>query len=365
MALTSDTSRKAVQKIEDIKKRYGQKLLILGHHYQRPEIIALSDLLGDSFQLSKWAAADEECEVIAFCGVHFMAETADILANRPEQVAKRGGRRVDVLLPDLNAGCPMADMAALEDVEDFWKRLGTVLDVETEVVPVTYVNSSAAIKAFCGRHGGIACTSSNANAVLTWAFQQKPRVLFLPDQYLGRNTSLKMGVQPEERILIDPVSQWQTDPKQAAAGLRTATGEFYINSEAAFHKASTESVIQKARIFLWNGYCGVHQKFLSDDIDRARQESPGVRVIVHPECHESVVQKADLAGSTGKILSEIEKSPGGAVWAVGTEGRFVGRMAKMFHVYSFHQILKKFFFLQKFFTSSSSFFFLSFHKSCL
>ena len=181
----------------------GRRLLILGHHYQQDEVIALADLRGDSYQLSASAAAQEECRAIVFCGVHFMAETADVLANRPEQVARRGGQRVTVVLPDLTAGCSMADMADIEQVEDCWEQLGEVIDVD-DVMPVTYVNSAASLKAFCGRHGGIVCTSSNARAVLEWSFQRRRRVLFFPDQHLGRNTARTMGIPLDEMPVWDP-----------------------------------------------------------------------------------------------------------------------------------------------------------------
>ena len=190
-------------RIQQVRAAMGRRLLILGHHYQQDEVIALADLRGDSYQLSALAAAEEECRAIAFCGVHFMAETADVLANRPEQVERRGGQRVTVVLPDLKAGCSMADMAAIEQVEDCWEQLAEVIDVE-EVMPVTYVNSAASLKAFCGRHGGIVCTSSNARAVLEWSFQRRRRVLFFPDQHLGRNTALKMGIPLGEMPVWDP-----------------------------------------------------------------------------------------------------------------------------------------------------------------
>ena len=198
--LTSDL---LTERIQQVRAAMGRRLLILGHHYQQDEVIALADLRGDSFQLSSLAAAEEECRAIAFCGVHFMAETADILANRPEQVARRGGQRVTVVLPDMKAGCSMADMAGIEQVEDCWEQLAEEIDVE-DVMPVTYVNSAASLKAFCGRHGGIVCTSSNAKAVLEWSFQRRRRMLFFPDQHLGRNTALKMGIPFDEMPVWDP-----------------------------------------------------------------------------------------------------------------------------------------------------------------
>ncbi len=198
--LTNDV---LTERIQAVRAAMGRRLLILGHHYQQDEVIALADLRGDSYQLSATAAAQEECRAIAFCGVHFMAETADVLANRPEQVARRGGERVAVVLPDMKAGCSMADMADIEQVEDCWEQLAEVIDAD-DVMPVTYVNSAASLKAFCGRHGGIVCTSSNARAVLEWSFQRRRRVLFFPDQHLGRNTALKMDIPLDQMPVWDP-----------------------------------------------------------------------------------------------------------------------------------------------------------------
>jgi quinolinate synthase len=298
--------------IEAAKRRLGQKLLILGHHYQREEVIVHADLVGDSFQLSRMAAERSTptkhdgntitcCETIIFCGVHFMAETADILANSPSNIAKRNGRRVDVILPDLAAGCSMADMASYESVNECWTQLSAIININ-EVVPVTYVNSSAALKAFCGKNGGVACTSSNAKAVLDWALSRYKRVLFFPDQHLGRNTALKMGIPLPE--IID----WQSNEPELGGNSLDA--------------------IRNSRILLWNGFCCVHQKFLPEHIDEIRNTIPNVRVIVHPECKQDVVAKADEAGSTAYILKQITESPAGSSWAVGTEGRFVERIAK-------------------------------------
>ncbi|MDR1485996.1 MAG: quinolinate synthase NadA [Planctomycetaceae bacterium] len=297
--------------IQSAKKRLGKRLLILGHHYQREEVLVHADLVGDSFQLSRMAAersvsacADELfscCEWIIFCGVHFMAETADILANSPSNLAKRGGRRVDVILPDLSAGCSMADMASYESVLDCWNQLAEVIDI-SGLVPVTYVNSSAELKAFCGERGGIACTSGNARAVLEWAMSKGRRVLFFPDQHLGRNTAIEMGI-PTSDIIV-----WNC-----------AEPELGGNSA---------ELICGSRILLWDGYCCVHQRFLPEHIDEIRNAIPNVRVIVHPECKQDVVMKADEAGSTAYILKRINESPAGSSWAVGTEGRFVERIAK-------------------------------------
>lgn len=287
-------------KIESIRKRLGRKLLILGHHYQSEDVIRHTDLRGDSFQLSAAASENSDCETIVFCGVHFMAETADILANSQEKLARRGGRRVDVVLPDLAAGCSMADMATRQDVERCWSELAKFIDVE-QVVPVTYVNSTADLKAFCGRNGGIACTSTNARAVLDWAMAKNRRVLFFPDQHLGRNTALSMGVPESEMILWDRL--------QPSLG------------------GNRPEDIRNSRIILWSGYCDVHQKFTPEQIVDVRRRHPGIRVIVHPECCRAVVDLADEAGSTSYILRRVDESPVGSQWAVGTEGCFVERLA--------------------------------------
>ena len=290
------------EKIEAIRNRLGKKLLILGHHYQREEVIEHTDLRGDSFQLSAAAAENLDCESIVFCGVHFMAETADILANSPENLARRNGRRVDVVLPDLEAGCPMADMATRADVEQCWKKLSEVIDID-DIVPVTYVNSSAALKAFCGIHGGLACTSTNARAVLEWALARKQRVLFFPDQHLGRNTALAMGISETSMPL------WDKDMPDFGG--------------------NQAGVIRNSRIILWNGYCNVHQKFTPEQIDAIRRAEPNIRIIVHPECSRAVVEKVDESGSTSYILNRINESEPGSKWAVGTEGQFVERLARL------------------------------------
>ncbi len=286
-------------RIKAVKQRMGQRLLILGHHYQRDEVIALSDLRGDSYQLSALAAANEECRAIAFCGVHFMAETADILANRPQRLASRGGERVTVVLPDLSAGCSMADMAEIEQVEDCWRQLGEVIDAD-DVMPVTYVNSAASLKAFCGQHGGIVCTSANARAVLEWSFARRRRVLFFPDQHLGRNTALGLGIG------VDEMPVW--DPHQEKLG---------GNSPAA---------IQSSRVVLWRGHCSVHQMFRPEHVDQFRAKYPGIRILVHPECTMEVVGKADVIGSTGRIIAAVREAPPGTQWAIGTELHLVNRL---------------------------------------
>ena len=286
-------------RIEGVRQRMGRRLVILGHHYQQDGVIAHADFQGDSYQLSRSAAERDECEAIAFCGVHFMAETADILANRPDKVAARGGRRVTVVLPDLAAGCSMADMAAITQVEDAWADLGTVIDT-ADLTPVTYINSAASLKAFCGRHGGIVCTSSNARAVLEWAFARGRRVLFFPDQHLGRNTARTMGIG------LDQMCVW--NPHEPELG---------GNSKAA---------LEASRVILWQGHCSVHAMFRPEHVDGLRKNTPGVKILVHPECSMEVVDKADLVGSTSYILRQVEQAPPGTKWAIGTELHLVKRL---------------------------------------
>ncbi len=286
-------------RIEAVRKELGDRLLILGHHYQQDEVIAHADLRGDSYQLSEMASASANCETIVFCGVHFMAETADILANRPEKLAQRNGKRVTVILPDMAAGCSMADMAAINQVEAAWADLGEVIDTQ-RVIPVTYINSAASLKAFCGRHGGIVCTSSNAGAVLKWAFERGDRVLFFPDQHLGRNTALAMGIGTEQM----PV--W--DPYQLEMG------------------GNTDAAIQNSRVILWKGHCSVHQMFRPEHVAQFRQKYPGIKILVHPECPREVNDIADVSGSTGKIIQTVRNSPPGTKWAIGTELHLVNRL---------------------------------------
>ena len=286
------------ERIEAVRRRMGSRLVILGHHYQQDGVIAHADFQGDSLQLSQSAAGRDDCEAIAFCGVHFMAETADIVANTPAKVAARGGR-VTVVLPDMAAGCSMADMAAIDQVEDAWADLGRVIDTG-DVTPVTYINSAASLKAFCGRHGGIVCTSSNARAVLDWAFARTKRVLFFPDQHLGRNTARAMGVP------LDEMALW--NPHDPALG------------------GNTRERIERARVILWQGHCSVHAMFRPEHVDAMRANLPGVKVLVHPECSMEVVDKADLVGSTSYILRQVEQAPPGSVWAIGTELHLVKRL---------------------------------------
>src|SRR3954465_8725712 len=274
------------------KEALGDKVFVLGHHYQRDEVIQFADVTGDSFKLARDAAARPDARYIVFCGVHFMAESADILTGPGQQV----------ILPDLAAGCSMADMARLTQVEMAWEAM-TAAGVADSVVPVTYMNSSADIKAFWGRNGGVVCTSSNAEVALEWAYEQKPdaKVLFLPDQHLGRNTAvLKMG------LTLDDCVVW--DPHRPNGGLTTEQ-------------------LRDARMILWRGHCSVHGRFSEDTIPRLRESIPGVQVIVHPECKHEVVLAADLVGSTEFIIQTIEAAPSGSAWAVGTELNLVKRLA--------------------------------------
>jgi quinolinate synthase len=286
-------------RIEKVRREFGPRLLILGHHYQQDEVIAHADLRGDSYQLSQLAAASSECRYIVFCGVHFMAETADILANRPEKLAERNGERVTVVLPDLAAGCSMADMAAIEQVENAWEDLGEVIDTN-DITPVTYINSAASLKAFCGRHGGIVCTSSNARAVLDWAFKRTSRVFFFPDQHLGRNTALKMGITNDQMPVWDPYEP-----------------ELGGNSREA---------IAGSKVVLWKGHCSVHQMFKREHVELFRKRYPGIKILVHPECPQEVNDIADISGSTSKIIDVVKNAPPGTKWAIGTELHLVNRL---------------------------------------
>jgi quinolinate synthase len=286
-----------VDRARRAKQALGDKLFVLGHHYQRDEVIQFADVTGDSFKLAREAAARPDAEYIVFCGVHFMAESADILTSDTQKV----------VLPDLAAGCSMADMARLQQVEEAWERLEDA-GIAADVVPITYMNSSADIKAFCGRHGGAVCTSSNAERSLTWAFDQRPegegKVLFLPDQHLGRNTAvLELGLSLDDCVVIDP------------------------------HKPDfgvTDAQLRDARMLLWRGHCSVHGRFSAQCVDDVRERVPGVNVLVHPECTHDVVTKADYVGSTEFIISTIAAAPAGSAWAVGTELNLVKRLAAQF-----------------------------------
>jgi quinolinate synthase len=277
-------------RIAAAKAELGSKLLILGHHYQRDEVIEWADMRGDSFKLARFAADDTEATDIVFCGVHFMAESADVLTGDHQRV----------VLPDLNAGCSMADMANLDQVEEAWDELAQVADVD-RVVPVTYMNSSAALKAFVGRHGGAVCTSSNARAILEWALDRGDKVLFFPDQHLGRNTALAMG------HALSTMSVW--NPHADLGGLN-------------------ERVIKEATFLLWRGWCSVHQRFRPEHAAAFRAEHPDGLVLVHPECSNDVVQVADRVGSTERILEWVDAAPAGAALGVATEIHMVQRMAR-------------------------------------
>jgi quinolinate synthase len=277
------------ERIVAAKQALGRRVVILGHHYQRDEVIRHADFTGDSFKLAQLAASRPEAEYIVFCGVHFMAESADILSADHQKV----------ILPDLDAGCTMADMAEIGQVEDCWEQVTSV--VGDGILPVTYMNSAASLKALVGREGGAVCTSSNARAVLDWAFRLRPRVLFFPDQHLGRNTGYRMGIPLEEMAV------W--DPNEERGGL-------------------TDEQIRGARVLLWKGHCSVHNRFTPDMVDRRRAQIPGVKVIVHPECRFEVAQEADAIGSTEGIIKTIKDSPAGTKWAVGTELNLVNRLAR-------------------------------------
>ncbi|WP_073156815.1 quinolinate synthase NadA [Seinonella peptonophila] len=283
------TSKEYDRRILSAKEYLGKDLVILGHHYQRDEVIQFADYRGDSLKLAKLGAAQQEAKYIVFCGVHFMAETADTLAN-DEQV---------VILPDLRAGCSMADMADIDEVEEAWDELTEQFG--DTIIPVTYVNSTAAIKAFVGRKGGTTCTSSNAHAVLKWAFQQKKRILFLPDQHLGRNTAYDMGISLDKMIVWNP-----------------RRGEL---------EQQENKSLDEIQMILWKGHCSVHQKFTVDQITRFRKQDPAFQILVHPECNFDVVQQADLNGSTEFIIQTIRKAPAGSKWAIGTEVNLVQRLA--------------------------------------
>ena len=274
----------------EAKRRMGRRLVILGHHYQRESVIEYADFRGDSLKLSQLAAAQTEAEFIVFCGVHFMAESADIL-RQPHQT---------VILSDLKAGCSMADMAQSEDVEEAWDRL-TRVHGDT-MLPVTYMNSSAALKAFCGERGGAVCTSSNARNVLEWAWSRKPRVFFFPDQHLGRNTAVAMGVPLEHS------AEW----------------DYRVED---LDRVNAGCYRPETRIILWRGFCSVHTKFTVQQVREMRVEDPSVKVLVHPECPYDVVQNADLVGSTEFIIEQVREAPAGASWAIGTEINLVHRLA--------------------------------------
>ena len=289
-------------RIAAAKAALGRRLVILGHHYQRDEVIKFADYTGDSHKLAQQVSRHPDADFIVFCGVHFMAESADVL-SAPHQ---------RVILPDLAAGCSMADMADPEQLEMCWTELeqmgvGGVARAgaaKAPVVPITYINSAASIKAFCGERGGVVCTSSNAAATMRWAWERGERILFLPDQHLGRNTAYKMGVPLDEMVVWDPNEIWGgLDP----------------------------DAVGRARVILWNGHCSVHTRFTRRQIETLRAQHPGIRVIVHPEVPWDVVQAADDSGSTEYIINQVKASPAGSVWAVGTEIHLVNRLARDVH----------------------------------
>ncbi|MEV4381187.1 quinolinate synthase NadA [Streptosporangium sp. NPDC049644] len=282
-----------VERARKAKAALGDRVFVLGHHYQRDEVIQFADVTGDSFKLAKEAAARPGAEYIVFCGVHFMAESADILTSDSQKV----------VLPDLAAGCSMADMATFDQVEECWEALEDA-GIAGGTVPVTYMNSSADIKAFCGRNGGTVCTSSNARRALEWAFSRGEKVLFLPDQHLGRNTAvLEMGLSLDDCVVYNP--------HRPNGGL-------------------TAEQLAGARMILWKGHCSVHGRFSAECVDDVRARIPGVNVLVHPECRHEVVTKADHVGSTEYIIKKIEAAPAGSSWAVGTELNLVKRLGAMF-----------------------------------
>jgi len=268
------------------KAKLGTRLLYLAHHYQKDEVVEFADQIGDSLALSQFAQKNKSADYILFCGVHFMAETADMLTDDYQKV----------ILPDLTAGCSMADMVNDYQLGQAWSRLQE--KYPDEILPITYVNSTASVKAFVGTHDGITCTSSNAAKVLKWAFTQKKRIFFLPDQHLGRNTAVDMGIALDDMGLWDPIENTLIAGKD------------------------------DLKVILWNGWCSVHQQFTASNVDAVRQAHPGIKVIVHPECRYEVVSKADITGSTNKILDTVKAAPAGSKWAVGTDNNLVARMAK-------------------------------------
>ena len=286
------TDEEVDERIEIARQALDKRVVILGHHYQRDDVIKHADLTGDSYQLSVMAS-QTEAEYIVFCGVHFMAESADIL-GKPEQ---------RVILPDLGAGCSMADMATIDQVEDAWEQLEDIGVLENKVAPITYMNSSAAIKAFCGRHEGVVCTSSNAVPLFDIYLKEFDKMFFFPDQHLGRNTGAKFGIP------LDKMALW--NPHLELGG-------------------NTEEELHNANLILWRGHCSVHGRFKPWHVDKVRAEIPGVKVLVHPECMREVVEISDLDGSTSFIIKTVENSPSGSKWAIGTEVNLVNRLQQRF-----------------------------------
>jgi len=284
-------------RIAAARAKLGSQAVILGHHYQRDEVIRFADVTGDSYKLSK-IAAQTEAKYVLFCGVHFMAESADLLGRQDAN----GNTIQQVILPDLNAGCSMADMAEISQVEAAWESLEK-LGLTDGLIPLTYMNSTAAIKAFCGERGGLVCTSSNAQTAFEWAFARGKRIFFLPDQHLGRNTGHTMGIPLDRMPVWDP---W------------------------ALQGGQTKLALMASKIILWKGHCSVHQRFLPSHIDQVRAKYPGIQVIVHPECRWDVCQKADALGSTERLIQLVEQAPEGSMFAIGTEIHLVNRLAKRF-----------------------------------
>jgi len=280
------------ERIAAARRALGATTILLGHHYQRDEVIRFADFTGDSYKLSK-IATETDAKYIVFCGVHFMAESADVLAHEGQQI----------ILPDLNAGCSMADMAEIGQVEDCWETLLRAGIPAADIVPLTYMNSTAAIKAFCGERGGLVCTSSNARAAFDWGFARAKKILFLPDQHLGRNTGHAMGIPLTDMVVFDP---WQIGGGVSPERLRDA------------------------RVILWKGHCSVHQRFLPEHVDKVRAKYPGIQVIVHPECRLEVCEKADQLGSTEKLIKIVKNAPAGTSFAIGTEIHLVHRLANEF-----------------------------------
>lgn len=283
------SEQEVYERIQAARQQLEARVVILGHHYQRDDVICHADLTGDSFKLAKMAAEKHDAEFIIFCGVHFMAESADILSGTEQRV----------ILPDLAAGCSMADMARLDQVEAAWEQLQD-LGINS-LMPITYMNSAASIKAFCGRNEGVVCTSSNAAPLFDWALRQREKLFFFPDEHLGRNTGAKFGIPLEQMVV------W--DPRQELGG-------------------NTPAALQQARIILWKGFCSVHGRFQPRHVDDRRAEYPGIKILVHPECRYEVVAKSDLNGSTEFIIKTIADAPAGSQWAVGTELNLVNRLAK-------------------------------------
>jgi quinolinate synthase len=285
--LTRLTDSETDARLREVRDRLGRRVVILGHHYQRDDVIKFADLRGDSFKLAQWAATQKDAEYIVFCGVHFMAESADVLSADYQKV----------VLPDMSAGCSMADMAELDQVEACWDDLARV--TSERILPITYMNSSAAIKAFCGRRGGAVCTSSNAPAIVRWALERSDKVVFLPDQHLGRNTAYGLGFR------LDEMTVW--DPYEELGG-------------------NTAERLRDSRFVLWKGHCSVHQRFLPQHVLQVRARYPGISVIAHPECRWEVAQQADDVGSTEHIIRRVTQAPAGSAWAIGTEIHLVNRL---------------------------------------